>query len=404
MNKYKRLGKNTLLVFIGNAGSKLIGLVMLPFYTSWLSVEDYGVTDIINVYVSFLVSIVSCCIAESIFIFPKGQKVEKQKQYFSSGIVFVLQAFFVSFLLFGTVDFVSSIYGFSNSFTDYLWLIYGLMAATLLQQFFQQFTRSIDKMIVYGMAGIVLTLLTAICSFILIPLKGVVGYVLSLILANLFTGVYSFFFSGSYKYCSPGSVNNEYCREMLQYSVPLIPNGVMWWLVNALNRPIMETYVGLHGIGLFAVANKFPGIIAMIFTIFVSSWQISVLEEYGKDGYASFYNKIFRGVLLILLVLLVIVTFISKWLVSFFYFIRLFRCMDIYSRTHIGYFLFLCVRIGGEYFFRCPEEQIFFLFKCLWRFIFYRFQFFANTVVGYLGSSPVRCPVVYGYVGLKGCV
>ncbi len=26
MNKYKRLGKNTLLVFIGNAGSKLIGL------------------------------------------------------------------------------------------------------------------------------------------------------------------------------------------------------------------------------------------------------------------------------------------------------------------------------------------------------------------------------------------
>ena len=152
MNKYKRLGKNTFLVFIGNTGSKLIALVMLPFYTSWLSVEDYGVIDIINVYVSFLVSIVSCCIAESIFIFPKGQKVEKQKQYFSSGIVFVLQAFFVSFLLFGTVDVVSSMYGFSNSFTNYLWLIYGLMVATLLQQFLQQFTRSIDKMIVYGMA------------------------------------------------------------------------------------------------------------------------------------------------------------------------------------------------------------------------------------------------------------
>lgn len=58
----------------------------------------------------------------------------------------------------------------------------------------QQFTRSIDKMIVYGMAGIVLTLLTAICSFVLIPLEGVLGYVLSLILANLFTGVYSFYF------------------------------------------------------------------------------------------------------------------------------------------------------------------------------------------------------------------
>lgn len=51
MARYSRLGKNTVLVFIGNAGSKLVGLLMLPFYTRCLSVEDYGTTDIINVYV-----------------------------------------------------------------------------------------------------------------------------------------------------------------------------------------------------------------------------------------------------------------------------------------------------------------------------------------------------------------
>ena len=58
MGKYSRLGKNILLVFIGNVGSKLIGLLMLPFYTRWLSVEDYGVTDVISVYVSFFLGIV----------------------------------------------------------------------------------------------------------------------------------------------------------------------------------------------------------------------------------------------------------------------------------------------------------------------------------------------------------
>ena len=30
---------------------------MLPFYTKWLTVEDYEVTDIINVYASFFISI-----------------------------------------------------------------------------------------------------------------------------------------------------------------------------------------------------------------------------------------------------------------------------------------------------------------------------------------------------------
>lgn len=77
MDKYSRLGKNTLLVFLGNAGSKLIGLIMLPLYTRWLSVDDYGLTDILNVYVSLLLGVVTCCIAESLFIFPKGVDEEK---------------------------------------------------------------------------------------------------------------------------------------------------------------------------------------------------------------------------------------------------------------------------------------------------------------------------------------
>ena len=52
MNKYKRLGKNSLLVFIGSIGSKLLAILMLPFYTAWLSVENYGDIDLVGTYVS----------------------------------------------------------------------------------------------------------------------------------------------------------------------------------------------------------------------------------------------------------------------------------------------------------------------------------------------------------------
>ena len=48
---------------------------MLPFYTRWLPIEGYGTVDIINIYVSFLIGVVTCAIAESVFIFPKGQPV-----------------------------------------------------------------------------------------------------------------------------------------------------------------------------------------------------------------------------------------------------------------------------------------------------------------------------------------
>lgn len=59
-----------------------MSFIMLPFYTRWLPIEGYGTVDIINIYVSFLIGVVTCAIAESVFIFPKGQPVEKQKGIF----------------------------------------------------------------------------------------------------------------------------------------------------------------------------------------------------------------------------------------------------------------------------------------------------------------------------------
>ena len=73
MGKYRRLGKNTLLMFLGNIGSKSLSFLMLPFYTSFLSVADYGTVDLIQVYVQLLVGLCTCTLTEAIFVFPKGQ-------------------------------------------------------------------------------------------------------------------------------------------------------------------------------------------------------------------------------------------------------------------------------------------------------------------------------------------
>lgn len=51
--RYTRFRNNTILVIIGNIGSKLMSFIMLPFYTRWLPIEGYGTVDIINIYVSF---------------------------------------------------------------------------------------------------------------------------------------------------------------------------------------------------------------------------------------------------------------------------------------------------------------------------------------------------------------
>jgi O-antigen/teichoic acid export membrane protein len=367
--KYHRLGKNTLLIFIGNAGAKLIGLLMLPFYTRWLSVEDYGTTDIISVYVSLLLGIATACIADAVFVFPKDQEVEKQKSYFSSGLFFAFCSLSMTAFLFMGIRILFAYYGMSNSFTNNIWFVYGLLVSNFLQQYMQQFIRSIDKMKVYSTTGIIVTVSTAVCSFFFIPRWGVFGYVLALIFANLLGMIYSFCFSSACRYFSIVSIKKSICKEMLKYSVPLIPNGMMWWLVGALNRPLMEKYLGMHAVGIFAVANKFPGIMSLFFSLFGVSWQISVLEEFGKKGYMNFFNIVFRIVVTGLFFLFFVITFCSKLIVKIFAAVDFYEASRYISVLTLGIILSSISSLAGSNFSATRESKYFF-YSSIWGAIF----------------------------------
>ncbi|MDR1865459.1 MAG: polysaccharide biosynthesis C-terminal domain-containing protein [Bacteroidales bacterium] len=365
MGRYRRLGKNTLLVFTGSAGARLIGLLMLPFYTHWLSVEDYGTADLIGVYVSLLLGVVTACITEAVFIFPKGQPVEKQKSYFSSGLVFALAALALTAVLFEGVRSLLACNEISGSFTRHTWLIYGLLTTTFLQRYVQQFARSIDRMLVYGVTGIVFTGGTALFSFLLIPRWGVFGYVSAMILANLLATVYSFLFSKAFKYLSASAVRKTACMTMLKFSVPLIPNGVMWWLVSALNRPLIERHLGVDAVGLFAVANKFPGILAIIFSVFATSWQISAVEEFRRGGYADFFNQVFRWVFAGLMCCFFVLVLCSQIMVTAFTTEKYYEAWQYVPVLTLGV-IFSCISGFAGSTFSATRESKYLFYSSIW--------------------------------------
>lgn len=316
MGRYSRLGRNTILVFIGNIGAKFLQFLMLPLYTRWLSIEEFGMVDNINIYAMFLLCVATCCITDAIFVFPKGGSLEKCTIYFTAGIIFSFGSllFTAICIFFLKRFFPSGIY----SYIDHIWLIYLLQVSFFYQQYFQQFARSIDAMKVYTVSGILVVLLSVFFSIILVPTWKVQGYVFSLFLANMGTAGYSFFVSKMYAYLSVPKFCWIACKSMLAYSIPLIPNSIMWWLVTSLNRPLMEKYLGMHSIGLFALANKFPSALTLLVSVFMLSWQISVFEEFGKKGYKEFYNQAFSVITLFLMFCCCLMTIFSREIINIF--------------------------------------------------------------------------------------
>ncbi len=315
-SKYKSLGINTALVFIGKLGSGLITFLMLPLYTRWLGPDQFGLAELVNTYSNIIISLATCCMADAIFIFPKTANEEGKCKYFTSGlsvaILGIALAFLLSLIL--KFDFFSKLGTFhSNSIQIAI-----LSSCLFLQNYTQQFTRSIDKMKVYSVGGIVLSAAIALYAFLLIPFWGTDGYIYSLALANITAACYSFFVSESYKYLSLKFWDKLFAVDLLKYGAPLVPNAVMWWLVDGVNRPIMEAELGLAIIGIYSVASKFPSVLNVISGAFSNAWGISVSEEYGKEDFNQYFNQIFKLVFFLLMIFSFMMSIFAKPIISIF--------------------------------------------------------------------------------------
>lgn len=288
--RYKRLGKNTIIVFLGTAGSKLIGLLMLPYYTHYLSKAEYGSYDYINTYSLILLAFLTCCIADSIFVIPKNKNEEEKSRLFTSGFFFAVAS--MALVVLATLffrDLLPDCFIKQNA-----WWIIALTYSTFFSSYAQQFTRSIDKMMVYSLTGVVYVLCIALFSFALLPKYKLDGYLFALVLSAVISSLFAVFFSKGYKYFRLKSFCVSSLKELLYYGIPLIPNSIMWWLVDGINRPIMASRLGVDAIGLYAVANKVPSFLSMLFIVFSNAWGISMIEEFDKPDFNSFFNKTLR--------------------------------------------------------------------------------------------------------------
>lgn len=296
MNKYKKLFGNSVLFGIGNFGSRILLILLVPLYTHYLSIAEYGTVDIIATTITMLLPLISMSIYEAVlrFVMDKNESIQS---VLTNAIVVTLLGILIAVLVYPLLNY----YKVLNGLLIYLYIILILEA---FQSIISQYTRAIGKIKLYALNGIIKTLILGFGNIILLVgyKQGITGFLTSMILSNVASITFYLINTDVIKNIKPKKLNIKLAKEMLTYSIPLIPNSFMWWLMNTSSRYFILFYRGIEVNGLFAVASKIPAVLSIFTTIFIQAWQLSAIEEYNSESRSKFFNQVFYYYQAILLI------------------------------------------------------------------------------------------------------
>lgn len=288
MNKKKELAKNTIIIFLGKVCTQLISFLLLPLYTSYLITEEYGFVDLVTTYVTLIVPIITMELEMSVFRYLVDCRKDKdeKKRVFSNNFIILLASlgiFIVLYLI------VSCFWKF-----DYRYLILFDIVICTFSGNFLQIARGVGRTIDYAISCIITGVSTILLNILLIVVfkLGAFGMITSMAVANGFGAVYLFIRLKMWQYIDFKKKDKKLIKEMYKYSIPLVPNGISWWIVNVSDRTIITAILGAAANGIYAVSNKFPTILSSLLGIFNLSWSESAALHINSPDRDEFFSDV----------------------------------------------------------------------------------------------------------------
>ena len=289
MNKYRKLLSDVGLFAISNFGSKILVFLMLPLYTSTLSTYEYGVADLMTGTINLLFPILTLAITEATLRFA-FEKDNEKGQILGCSFLFIAASFILLLLCTFLIGRINTDFG---SYWGYFLALY---LSTAIDTCLSNYTRGVNKVRLFALNGILQTalLVSANVLFLVAFRLGLAGYLLAIILSNLFS--IGFLISGGRFYLDLRflSLNSNLMREMLRFSVPMIPTIIAWWIMQISDKYIIILYLGIAASGIYSISYKIPTILSTLTSIFIQAWQISAIKSVGNDDHENFVSTVYR--------------------------------------------------------------------------------------------------------------
>lgn len=293
--KNKYLFKNTIIFSIGNFGSKFLNFLLVPLYTNILSTYQYGIVDLITIISMIVIPLFTMNISEGIMRFAMDKDSNKNS-ILNIGFLMIILTIFLSIFSY----FIIIFFNLKIIFPVLICLFVISLASS---QILMCYIRGIEKLMLYSIISIVQSLSIILLNIYFLKFlnMGVKGYLISYILSYLLTTLLCIFSIG-FKYFNVFSKpDSKLFGEMVKYSILLIPNSLMWWIIGSFDKVMITNMINIESNGIYSISYKIPTILVSFTSIFNQAWMFSAVKEKDSKDKSEYTNSVFNALFIFIL-------------------------------------------------------------------------------------------------------
>lgn len=296
MNKYKKLAFNTIIFSIGSFGAKIFSLLLNNLYTKYMSPSELYTKNLFETLVLFMLPVFTFSLTEAVVRYGLDNKYNK-KQVFTTALLLTLGGLLLMIPVIPLLNLIPVL----KPVRSYSVLLFIYVFTSALRALCSQFVRARNLVQLFSLDGILVMIVLFVFNIIFISKlgMGIRGFMISMILSDIFSASFLFISGNIYRYTDIKSFDLSFGKIMLKFTLPLVPTAVMWTFTGFSDQIFIGNMhssrfeLGKDAAGVYVAATKIPNLISMLSTIFLQAWNISAITENESADRSRFYEKVY---------------------------------------------------------------------------------------------------------------
>ena len=314
----RRMVGHTGIYATGNILRKLVGFVMLPVYTRYLTPADYGAVGLMTFAISLIELLFGARLGMSI---PKYYFDTKDRDLkaavVSTAILITISISMVATIITGLfrkqVSF--SLYG-SEAYSVFVCIFSILLITQGVENCCLAYLRLQQRPWLFVAANLS-KLLVHLCMniwFVVVLKMGVIGVALGAMISGSFFSLLLLSYTFRHVRCR---LDWNLAKRMIGFCWPLWIGGLAGLYVGSANRYYLRIFSSLEDVGLFELAMRFGTIITLlVWQPFAQYWLVERFRYYQRGNAEEIFQDVFRFMSSLLIVAALGISIFSGSIIS----------------------------------------------------------------------------------------